>query len=249
MALTTGGKDAPLAATVARKARPETDAGARCSGPRAAPAERIGKNQGMPSSDSSGDGNDRDVLTSLPRTRPARRSAKRGTRAASTPEPAAPEAPADTPARARSRAAAKPKPAATPATRRAPARSKPKAARTQAAKAEPAPAEAAKPASSRAKAKPRSTGRAGTRRATTRSRSSAVRSTPASAGTATRAAESAVPPAGYAAAPAESAAGRPGPDPFAVVGTAVQAAGEIAQIGATLWSQALRSAISRLPRP
>jgi hypothetical protein len=34
-----------------------------------------------------------------------------------------------------------------------------------------------------------------------------------------------------------------------MVGTAVQAAGEIAQIGATLWSQALRSAISRLPRP
>jgi hypothetical protein len=33
------------------------------------------------------------------------------------------------------------------------------------------------------------------------------------------------------------------------MGTAVQAAGEIAQIGATLWTQAVRSAISRLPRP
>jgi hypothetical protein len=34
-----------------------------------------------------------------------------------------------------------------------------------------------------------------------------------------------------------------------MVSTAVQAAGELAQIGATLWSQAVRSAINRLPRP
>jgi hypothetical protein len=33
------------------------------------------------------------------------------------------------------------------------------------------------------------------------------------------------------------------------MGTAVHAAGEIAQIGATLWTQAVRSAIARLPRP
>jgi hypothetical protein len=55
-----------------------------------------------------------------------------------------------------------------------------------------------------------------------------------------------VPLAGYAT-PERS--GRRAPDPFAVVTTAVQAAGEIAQIGATLWGQAVRSAISRLPRP
>jgi hypothetical protein len=55
-----------------------------------------------------------------------------------------------------------------------------------------------------------------------------------------------VPPAGYAT---EAQAHGHGPDPFAVVTTAVQAAGEIAQIGATLWGQAMRSAISRLPRP
>jgi hypothetical protein len=60
------------------------------------------------------------------------------------------------------------------------------------------------------------------------------------------AAQAAVPPAGYATPPASA---RRGPDPFAIVGTAVQAAGEIAQIGATLWSQAVRSAISRLPKP
>ena len=56
----------------------------------------------------------------------------------------------------------------------------------------------------------------------------------------------AVPPAGYAT---EAQAHGHGPDPFAVVTTAVQAAGEIAQIGATLWGQAVRTAISRLPRP
>jgi hypothetical protein len=55
-----------------------------------------------------------------------------------------------------------------------------------------------------------------------------------------------VPPAGYAT---EAQAHAHGPDPFAVLTTTVQAAGEIAQIGATLWGQAVRSAISRLPRP
>jgi hypothetical protein len=55
-----------------------------------------------------------------------------------------------------------------------------------------------------------------------------------------------VPPAGYAT---EAQAHTHGPDPFAVLTTTVQAAGEIAQIGATLWGQAVRSAISRLPRP
>jgi len=55
-----------------------------------------------------------------------------------------------------------------------------------------------------------------------------------------------VPSAGYATEP--PAHGHR-PDPFFVVTTAVQAAGEIAQIGATFWGQAVRSAISRLPRP
>ena len=56
-----------------------------------------------------------------------------------------------------------------------------------------------------------------------------------------------MPPAGYATSPPPRH--RRGPDPFALASTAVQAAGELAQIGATLWSQAVRSAISRLPRP
>ena len=54
-----------------------------------------------------------------------------------------------------------------------------------------------------------------------------------------------MPPAGYATSDPQ----RGGPDPFALVSTAVHAAGEIAQIGATLWGQAVRSTISRLPRP
>jgi hypothetical protein len=45
-------------------------------------------------------------------------------------------------------------------------------------------------------------------------------------------------------AEAERAAQSPG-----AVETAIQAAGELAQIGITVGSQALRSALSRLPRP
>jgi hypothetical protein len=57
-----------------------------------------------------------------------------------------------------------------------------------------------------------------------------------------------VPPAGYATS-SSSSSGRHGPDPFALVTTTMQAAGEIAQIGATLWSQAVRSAFNRFPKP
>jgi hypothetical protein len=205
----------------------------------------MGHNLAMPPSDSNANGNDRDVLTSLPRTRPARRSAKRdaGSRrtARTTPAsgagpsgagPTPPEAPyaaaSDTPARAKARASAKPKPA----------RSSARASSGTAAKA------ASKPAGrTRAKtaAKPR---RAPAR--TTAAKASGSRSRTTAASAQARAAEAAVPPAGYATSDAPS---HHGPDPFAMVSTAVQAAGEIAQIGATLWGQAMRSAISRLPRP
>jgi hypothetical protein len=53
-----------------------------------------------------------------------------------------------------------------------------------------------------------------------------------------------VPLAGYAT-PERS--GRRAPDPFAVVTTAVQAAGEIAQIGVGLGVRALKRAAKRLP--
>ena len=175
----------------------------RCFGGPTGGPEELGHNLAMPPSDSEANGTDRDVLTSLPRTRPARRSAKR-----------------DRPARAGAGASAAS--GSSPAT--------PKAAPSRAK---------AKPASPRAK----SPTTARSRTAATAKPRAAARPTPAPAKAASA---SAVPPAGYAT---EAPAHRHGPDPFAVVTTAVQAAGEIAQIGATLWGQAMRSAISRLPRP
>lgn len=116
---------------------------------------------------------DRDVLSSLPRTRPSRRSPKRDG-SAGKPNGAGPEAGAPK----RRRAAAKnPK--------SAPAGSRPKAAR-----------------------------------------------------------DPAVPPAGWATPdppPSQGALENP-------VGTAVQAAGELARIGATVGAQALKGVLSRLPR-
>jgi hypothetical protein len=123
---------------------------------------------------------DRDVLTSLPRTRPARRSAKRGGAKAAA-------ATASTPSPARAKIA-KPKP--------------------------------------KAKAKPRTTARTG----------------PARTGV-KQPRRSKVPPAGYAAPRPDEGTGS---DPL---GTAVQAAGELAQIGLTVSRQALKSALGRLPRP
>jgi hypothetical protein len=197
--------------------------------------EGIGKNLAMPPSDPESSGTDRDVLTSLPRTRPSRRSAKRDrpARAGTTPpEDATAAAATDTPARARRKAAAQPKPAA----------------------AQPAAAAEATAPSRRTTAARTATGtRAKTaakpRAAAARSRSATSARPKAAAGApgAGAAPETAVPPAGYATPAPPSR--RRGPDPFALVTTTVQAAGEIAQIGATLWGQAMRSAINRLPRP
>ena len=180
----------------------------------------MGHNLAMPPSDSEANGTDRDVLTSLPRTRPARRSAKRDRpgRAGG----AASSAPGGSPATGSPGTPSAPETAAT-------VRATPKAV---ASRAKP------KPAASRAKPKPA----APRAKAATTARAR----TAAPATTATVPAESAIPAAGYAT---EAPAHGHGPDPFAVVTTAVQAAGEIAQIGATFWGQAMRSAISRLPRP
>jgi hypothetical protein len=117
---------------------------------------------------------DRDVLSSLPRTRPQRRSAKRA----------------------------------------APVKAPPKAAR---------PAKSGK-----APAKP-----AATRKATARPRGKAASRT--------------VPPAGFAV-PGAGADQAP-PSGAELVGTAVQAAGELVQIGLAVGEQALRSALGRLRRP
>lgn len=131
-----------------------------------------------------------DVLTSLPRTRPQRRSAKRD-----APKKAAP------PAKAR----------ATPA-KTAPA----------AGKAAPKPRATAKPGS-KPKAKPQ---------AKAKPRMKAV--------------PPPIPPAGFA--PPRDTQERPAPSGVELVGTAIQAAGELAQIGAAVGKQALQSALGRLRR-
>src|SRR3954454_6044085 len=102
--------------TVATRPPAETNSVSSSFGRRTAPDQVIGKNPDMPPSDPGSNGNDRDVLTSLPRTRPARRSAKRDrpARGAAPADPAAAaaaaSAPSDTPARAKAKAAANAKP-------------------------------------------------------------------------------------------------------------------------------------------
>lgn len=113
-----------------------------------------------------------DVLSSLPRSRPQRRSAKRD-----APKPAAKKA---------------------PAAKRAPAGKQAPAAR------KPAP-------------KPR-----------------------------VHAAPRRIPPAGFE--PPRDAEDRPAPSGVELVGTAIQAAGELAQIGLAVGGQALRSALGRISR-
>ena len=135
---------------------------------------------------------DREVLTSLPRTRPVRRSAKRG-------------------ARPNAARAAAPKPAQTAA----------------------GGAKARKP---RATAKPKATAQAARPAASAGARASAqgARSAP----------RRKVPPAGY-----ESASRADGDQHPDLLGTAVQAAGELAQIGFAVGRQALQSILERLPKP
>ena len=194
--------------------------------------EELGHNLAMPPSDSEANGTDRDVLTSLPRTRPARRSAKRD-------RPGRAGGGASTASRS-SRASASPGASAASGKAASEYAAAPKRATT----GEPKPTAArAKPEAASPRAKPK--GASSRARTATPSRSRAA--TAAAQEAASVPAASAVPPAGYATE--ARAHGHGVPDPFAVATTAVQAAGEIAQIGATLWGQAVRSAISRLPRP
>lgn len=147
----------------------------------------------------------RDVLSSLPSSRPQRASARRGTGSAKGRKPAAgraakPRATAATAATAKSKAGARPA-----------AKAKPKAAAARTA----------------AKAKPKA--------AAAKARPKAVRPSMA-----TRRARGDAPQADRVpTAPAGAE----------LVTTAVQAAGELAQIGLTLGTQALRGALSRIPRP
>jgi hypothetical protein len=56
----------------------------------------------------------------------------------------------------------------------------------------------------------------------------------------------AIPPAGFA--PPRDTQDRPAPSGVELVGTAIQAAGELVQIGAAIGGQALKSALGRLGR-
>jgi hypothetical protein len=122
---------------------------------------------------------------------------------------------------------ARPAGADTPGKAKAKPSAKPRTPRAPAAKADTA-ARAARPKA--AAAKPKTTARA-------KPKATRARSKPAASAT--------VPPAGYAT----PRPGGDGPHGTDVAATAVQAAGELAQIGLTIGAQALRSALRRLPRP
>ena len=184
------------------------------------------------------------VLGSLPRTRPHRRSAKRGPAA----EPAAPQAPTTT-------AAAKTKPAAT-ATAKAAAKAKTaSAAKTRpkaTAKTRTKTTSAAKPPRKPTAKTAGARGPAGQAGAPVRSLQSTT--APRSAGDRSRkpgvtsqahhpgSPRTDEPPVTRRAAP-------PAAEPAGVVGTAVQAAAELTEIGLKASARALRGALSRLPRP
>jgi len=146
---------------------------------------------------------DREVLTSLPRTRPVRRSDKRAARpGTANGDPAAPKRTAKRTAKnAPARADAKP--------------------RAQPARKPPAPRPA--PATD-----------AATATATDADGSAAPRRK--------------IPPAGYAA-PTSQAPEDPLNASADLVATAIQAAGELTQIGFAVGRQTLRSMLDRLPRP
>src|SRR3954465_7948234 len=128
--------------TVATRPPAETNSGSSSFGRRTAPDQVIGKNPDMPPSEPGSNGNDRDVLTSLPRTRPARRSAKRDRPARGSTPPPAPAAAAasDTPARAKATAASNPKPAAQRPKRAASASAGARKAKARSSRAKPAAA-------------------------------------------------------------------------------------------------------------
>jgi histone H1/5 len=189
-----------------------------------------------------------EVLGALPRTRPHRRSDKRGKRpgqggpaaavtsealdavqaAVATGDPAPAQAPAVQPKSPAARKPAKP-----------PAKAKGAAAPRAKAAAGAARAKASASAGATAAAPTRAKAAAGPARAKA--------PTPAAAkGSSAARAKLAAPPA-ESAPPAAKPRKRPGRSD--VLGTAVQAAGELAEIGLSASARALRRAVSRLPRP
>ena len=155
---------------------------------------------------------DREVLTSLPRSRPVRRSAKRGERSAAAKGAA-------------TATAARRKPAAKPRAAKAPA---------GAAKGKPPKSAAGKTAAdATAATTPARAPKAGHQQRTPPSRVAPRRK---------------VPPAGYAA-PTSRAGETPASGAADLIGTTLQAAAELTQIGLAVGRQTLQSMLDRLPRP
>jgi len=206
------------------------------------------------------------VMGSLPRTRPHRRSAKRGPSGEPARSPEADSQRAES-ASTHKRSSATAKPAARTT---APARAKTKAKATPAAKTK-ANAKATPAAKTKAKATPAPKGRAkATPAPKGKANPTGGRSAAGSAGTPTRSLQSATAPRaagdrsrkpGATSQAHHRTASRPdGPplprravppaaEPAGAVGTAVQAAAELTEIGLKASARALRGALSRLPRP
>jgi|SRR3954469_20465103 hypothetical protein len=163
-----------------------------------------------------------EVLTSLPRSRPTRRSAKRGS---TNDGEAAAEKPRAKKAAAAKKPAAKPKAAAPKAKAKAPAKAtvKTKAKAKPAAKAKPKPKAKAAPA----------------RRAALKEVPGGKKPQPVSAGAPDLDDFPKDPPSG----PVDPPSGGE------LLESAVKAAGEIAQAGVTVGREALKSITRRLPRP
>jgi hypothetical protein len=162
---------------------------------------------------------DREVLKSLPHSRPVRRSAKRSSRPT---------------------AAASPKPAAAQTTPATPRR-RSSAGKTRAATAGTKPP--LKPASTAA---PKTA--AGDRGNAARSRAAAQARREAAPRRERVAPARKVPPAGYATPAADGERERES-DAAKLLSTTVQAVNELTQIGLTVGRQALQSMLDRLPKP
>ena len=183
---------------------------------------------------------EREVLTSLPRSRPTRRSSKRGEPAPAVSAEQAPRKASDGAAQTAGEAPAKPQASKAPA----PAAPSPRAKRATASPRPKRAASSARPkpatASARPKRQPRqpaSAEPAGDQQPAPTESTSGRRTPP----------ERKVPPAGYAP---PAGGDREGPSgPTEVLTTAIQAATELAQIGFSVGRQVLQAAIERLPKP
>jgi hypothetical protein len=172
-----------------------------------------------------------EVLSALPRTRPHRRSDKRAGKPEAEGNGAPKEAAeAKAPAKRAASTAGKPAKAKTPTTtaKKAPAKKAP--AKAPATRATPPQPTAVTPPEPAAQAPPRS---ARPPRARPKHHSERLRQPPQPAGT-----------------PPKPRSRKPVPATGAdIVGTAVQAAAELAEIGLTVSARALRNAVSKLPKP